>query len=174
VEAVEIRPASFPEDTASLLAIDASFLASEMLAVDIADGGFRMNRVPLPSPVQKTFPLTDLARDWDVALLATTMGQAVAIACAALATWNNRLIVSHFYVDARWRGQGVGTRLMNELIARGRTLSADHLWVETSNLNLRAIDAYRHWGFALCGLDSALYRGTPAHAEVAVFLCHPL
>jgi hypothetical protein len=63
---------------------------------------------------------------------------------------------------------------MKEVISRGRTLSADHLWVETSNFNLPAIDAYRRWGFALCGLDTALYRGTPAHAEVAVFLSHPL
>ena len=35
MEAVEIRPASFPEDTASLPAIDTSFLATEMFETKV-------------------------------------------------------------------------------------------------------------------------------------------
>ena len=63
---------------------------------------------------------------------------------------------------------------MNAMVARGRQLGADHLWIETSNLNVPAVAAYQQWGFELCGLDTAFYRATPARGEVAIFLSFSL
>jgi ribosomal protein S18 acetylase RimI-like enzyme len=171
---VEIRAASFPDDADAVAAIDATLVATEMFALEQIDVDFRLRRVPVDPPVRKDFPLGEIEQDGSVALLAISEGLVVAIACADFREWNNRLAITHFYVDARSRRKGIGARLMEEVATRGGHLHADHLWVETSNFNVPAIEAYRRLAFALCGLDTALYRGTAARGEVAVFLSRAL
>jgi ribosomal protein S18 acetylase RimI-like enzyme len=51
---------------------------------------------------------------------------------------------------------------------------AINLWLETSNLNVPGIRAYRRLGFELCGADATLYLGTPAASEQALFFARPL
>jgi hypothetical protein len=41
-------------------------------------------------------------------------------------------------------------------------------------VNVPAVRAYRRLGFALCGLDTTFYRGTPAAGEVALFFTRDL
>jgi ribosomal protein S18 acetylase RimI-like enzyme len=174
MEEVAIRVASFPEDAEAVSGIDATFEAAEMLALDHVGFDFRLRRVPVNPPVRKDFPLGEIDRERGTTLLAIAGGSVVAVACADLHEWNNRLAITHFYVDARSRRKGIGAELMNGVVLRGQQLYADHLWVETSNLNVPAIEAYRRWGFTLCGMDTALYGDTAARGEVAVFLSRPL
>ena len=56
----------------------------------------------------------------------------------------------------------------------GLRRGALHLWVETSNLNVPGIRAYRRMRFELCGADTTLYLGTPAANEQALFFALPL
>jgi predicted GNAT family acetyltransferase len=40
------------------------------------------------------------------------------IATAYIA-WNRRLVIEHFYVEAKFRGRGIGRRLMHEALEHG-------------------------------------------------------
>ncbi|MGC8488463.1 MAG: hypothetical protein ACP5QO_09645 [Clostridia bacterium] len=48
------------------------------------------------------------------------------------------------------------------------------MWLEVSNLNVPAINAYEALGFTVVGLDTSLYRGTRARGEVALFMARDL
>ncbi|QTR01699.1 GNAT family N-acetyltransferase, partial [Saccharothrix algeriensis] len=56
----------------------------------------------------------------------------------------------------------------------GRSRGARTAWLETSNVNVPAVRAYLRMGFTLCGLDTTLYRGTPAEGEIALYLARNL
>ncbi len=58
-----------------------------------------------------------------------------------------------------------------ERFARER--GAEHLWLEVSSVNAPAVHAYRRMGFTFCGLDTALYGGTPAAGEQALYMSRP-
>lgn len=170
MEEVAVRAASFPRDAQAITAIDASFLATEMFALDQTGLAFRLRRAPLDPAVRKDFPLGEIEQDRGFTLLAMLENRAVAVACAHFHEWNRRLALTHFYVDAGSRRKGIGAKLMEHVVDLGGRLGADHVWAETSNLNVPAIEAYQRLGFALSGLDTSLYRGTATRGEVAVFL----
>lgn len=44
---------------------------------------------------------------------------------------------------------------------------------ETDDGDAPAIHAYRRMGFAFCGLDTALYDGTPSSGEQALYMSMP-
>ena len=58
-------------------------------------------------------------------------------------------LLDEFYVDERWRGQGLGTKALEftEAMCRNRGMKA--LRLEVSHSNLRALDLYRRRGFAV-------------------------
>jgi ribosomal protein S18 acetylase RimI-like enzyme len=174
MDEIAIGEASFPNDLPAVAAIDTTFATSEMLTLERVEDDFRLSHVKLDRPVSKTFPLDDIERRWEVALIGKIEGRAAGFASGTFQRWNRRLVVSHFYVDRAFRRRGVGTALMNAMIDHGTRLNADHLWIEASNLNTPAIAAYRHWGFTLCGLDTTLYGGTPVRGEIAIFLSRPV
>jgi len=174
VDQVAIVEASSPNDLAAIATIDTGFTATEMLAVETREGGFALTIKAVDRTVWKAFPLDDVEQQWQVALVARVGSSTVGFASGNHHRWNRRLVISHFYVDRKHRRKGVETALMNAMVARGRQLGADHLWIETSNLNVPAVAAYQQWGFELCGLDTAFYRATPARGEVAIFLSFSL
>ena len=168
-----IRPASFPADFPTIRALDTSFTTGVILSAVVDEDGFRLAPVKLSQPLTKTLPVLDLGdsdQSWEFAIVATAGELIVGFAAAELQNWNKRLVLSHLYVDSGSRRLGIGRALIDVVLQYAATVGANHLWAETSNLNVPAIAAYRRWGFELCGLDTTLYQGTPAAGETALFL----
>ena len=79
------------------------------------------------------------------------------IALAEVQTWSNRLWVWEFYIDPAYRGQGIGTQLMGELILRNRQRGLRAILLETQTTNVPAIRFYRKMGFTLDGIHLSQY-----------------
>jgi ribosomal protein S18 acetylase RimI-like enzyme len=172
-----LRDARLPADVEAILAIDRGFTTDAVLSVAFEAHAVRLSPVRLVAPITKVFPLDDLTDDrrpWDKAVVAMEGERAAGFAAAGFEDWNRRLVVWHFYVDARARGRGLGRGLMEALAEHGRALGATHLWLESSSVNPAGAAVYRRLGFDLCGLDAWLYSGTPAEGETALFFARAL
>jgi GNAT superfamily N-acetyltransferase len=174
---IEVREARLPQDAPAIAAIDTSF-ATDVIYDAVATGlGFELRERRLAAPLTKRFPLDDLgdeSRPWSQAFVAEQDGRIVGFAAAAYEAWNRRLTLWHLYVDPPARGHGVGRRLVDRIAELAQALGARHMWLETSNLNAPGVAAYQALGFTLTGLDLALYDGTPAEGEVALFFSKPV
>ncbi len=82
--------------------------------------------------------------------------------------WNRRLVVADIEVAGPWQGRGIGPRADEPRRRAGAGVRAGHVWLEVTNINAPAIRAYRRMGFAFCGLDTTLYRGTASEGDGAV------
>jgi ribosomal protein S18 acetylase RimI-like enzyme len=122
----------------------------------------------------KRFPVDLRSDPWDRAFVAVEENVVRGFIATSFASWNRRLIIWHFYVDASHRGRGIGRELMNHVIEIGREIQALVVWLETSNRNDPGVQAYRRLGFAFAGFDTTLYTGTPAEGEFALFLSRRL
>jgi len=109
-------------------------------------------------------------RSWDRGWLAEVGQKATGFIATAYEPWNRRTVIWHFYVSPEYRRRGLGRRLLDVALSDGVSRGAVSAWLETSNLNVPGIDAYRRFGFELCGVDVSLYEGTEAEGEVALFL----
>ncbi|MEU6309528.1 GNAT family N-acetyltransferase [Streptomyces sp. NPDC047014] len=176
-----------PEDAGAIEALDSSFTTATVFEAT-ADGtglGFRIREVPVDPPVHKAFPPEEhdeqgLARATgpDAAADARTFvaldaGELCGFAAVGYSAWNRRLTVEDLEVAPGHRGRGIGRELMERAAAFARERGAEHLWLEVSSANAPAVHAYRGMGFAFCGLDTALYEGTPAAGEQALFMSRP-
>lgn len=65
-------------------------------------------------------------------------------------------------VDPAWRGSGVGTRLMLELVERARRAGAKSLTLEVRISNRAAQALYRRFGMAPVGVRKAYYKDEDA------------
>jgi ribosomal protein S18 acetylase RimI-like enzyme len=173
---VSIRPAYLERDRDLISAIDTSFETETIFDVQHQGRGYALVEAAVDPPVSKRFPLEDIGRlpEWESAWLALEGGHAVGVVATQHQSWNRRVVVGHFYIDAGWRRQGVGRRLLETALGAARGRGAEVAWLETSNLNVPAIRAYESLGFTVCGLDETLYHGTPAEGEVALFLARDL
>jgi ribosomal protein S18 acetylase RimI-like enzyme len=174
---ISIREARLPDDAAAIEAIDTSFVTDVVFDVEATGDGFGLRERGLAAPLTKRFPLDDLRRDdrpWSHACVAEEGATCVGFAAAGFEPWNRRLVLWHLYVQPSARGRGIGRRLVDRIAALGAELGARHIWLETTNLNAPGIAAYRALGFALTGLDTTLYDGTPAEGEVALFFSRPV
>lgn len=173
---IAIREARLPDDAAAIEAIDTSFTTDVVYDVVATGAGFALRERRLATPLTKRFPLDDVRGDdrpWSHGFLAEG-GVCLGFAACAFEPWNRRLVLWHLYVQPAARGRGVARALVEAVDALGRELDARHLWLETSNLNVPGVAAYRALGFSLTGIDTTLYDGTPAEGEVALFFSKPL
>lgn len=172
---IEVRLARLPEDAAAIARIDRSFRTDMVLGPLPTARGVEF--VPLEERITKTFPLDDLAdeqRPWDRAWVVVKNGTIRAFAAVGYQAWNRRLVLWHLYVDTPQRGQGLARRLIEAVVDHGRQVGAAHVWLETSNLNMPGIEAYRALGFEMTGFDLTLYDGTVAEGEFALFYSQPV
>ncbi|MBB5960332.1 ribosomal protein S18 acetylase RimI-like enzyme [Saccharothrix tamanrassetensis] len=162
------RPISPADD----LTLDDSFTTDTVFEVRSAPLGFQLEPTPVDPPLRKVFPPDDddPPADGFVAVDDELRG----FISVEIADWHRRLVVRQLTVAPSHRGRGVGRRLMELALDHGRDNGARTVWLETSNVNVPAIRAYQRMGFALAGLDTTLYRGTPAEGEVALYLAKPL
>jgi ribosomal protein S18 acetylase RimI-like enzyme len=169
---VTIRAADRHTDAQLIEHVDAAFETRQIFEV-VADGhGFQLVTRSLDAPVRKAFPLNGVAADrrWSHAWLALDASTPVGFIATAHEVWNKRAVIWHLYVSGTHRKRGIGRRLLEISLAEARQAGMRWAWLETSNLNVPGVAAYRRLGFELCGLDVGLYDGTPAEGEVALFL----
>jgi ribosomal protein S18 acetylase RimI-like enzyme len=175
-----------PEDAAAVEALDSSFTTDTVFEVTVSESGagFALREVPVDPPLHKVFPPEEHDEQALGGAPADTAAHTrtyVALAdgevCGFVATgydsWNRRLTIEDIEVAPGHRGRGIGRALMEHAAAFGRERGADHLWLEVSSVNAPAVHAYRRMGFALCGLDTTLYAGTPSAGEQALFMSRP-
>lgn len=55
------------------------------------------------------------------------------------------------YLDAAWRGRGLGRRLLDDLLDRARTAGYRRVSLETAGVLVEAIGLYRRYGFKPTG-----------------------
>jgi streptothricin acetyltransferase len=94
-----------------------------------------------------------------------------ALATWTVTDWNASLWLVDIRVRARCRGQGLGSALIDELVARCREASLRGIFVETQIQNYPAISFYRRHGFTVTGFNDHLYTNQDlVEQDVALFL----
>ncbi|MEU5212667.1 GNAT family N-acetyltransferase [Streptomyces sp. NPDC020742] len=174
-----------PEDTQAIEALDGSFTTRTIFHVAVTEDGFALQEIPVDPPLHKVFPAEesddghgddpaagpDPNRRTFVAI--GTDGCPAGYAAVSYAPWNRRLVIDDIEVAPAHRSQGIGRALVSHAVEFARERGADHLWLEVTNINAPAIHAYRRMGFTFCGLDTALYNGTPSSGEQALYMSMP-
>lgn len=85
--------------------------------------------------------------------------------------WNRTLIVWEFHVDAAYRGQGIGRRMMEAQAEVARKQNMRVIELETANTNVPAILFYRKVGFSIEKIDLSYYSNNDvSNGDVAVFM----
>lgn len=153
------------------LDLDDTFTTDVVFSVTAEPLGLALIPVPVP-PLTKVFPPDDepLPREGFVAEDDALRG----FVSVELARWHARLVLRQITVHPGYRGRGIGRALVELALGWGRERGARTAWLETSSVNVPAVRAYQRMGFALCGLDTTLYRGTPSEGEVALYLAKEL
>ncbi|MGI8857314.1 MAG: GNAT family N-acetyltransferase [Thermomicrobiales bacterium] len=173
-----IRSVRLPEDRASLLALDRSFVTDRVYRVAYTADAFTLEEVPAQPPLRKEFPLADdlgADRAWEQGFVAERAASVIGFAAFTHRRWNRRTELWHLYVASHQRGQGVGRTLIEAVVAAARDADMRCVWLETSNLAYPAIQFYRRVGFNLCGLDVSLYDpASEAAGETALYFMRPL
>lgn len=174
---IELRDAELPADAAAIMELDTSFSTDVVFAVARSETGLLLRETTLSQPLTKRFPLDDLDdphRPWTFARLAIADGRVCGFVAVGYQQWNRRLTLWHLYVHPNHRRLGIARMLVESAARFGVQEGALLLWLETSNLNVPGIRAYRRLGFELCGADTTLYRGTAAEGEHALFFARDL
>lgn len=191
---IHIRPLQ-RADLPALLHIDATFTADTTLdVVKTGDGlevGWRLVERRLEKPFDRGAEynlgpqdLADiegrLARDDTLLLVAEdrqpgARGRVVALLDLEAHHWNRTAWLWTLYVDAAYRGRGIGRRLMEQAVAwsAGRGLRA--IMIETQTNNTQACRFYAHMGCFLTGINDTYYSNRDLkRGEVALFWAYPV
>ncbi len=84
--------------------------------------------------------------------------------------WNNYCHVEDVVVAPEFRRQGIGTRLMDQVVRWAREHGLPGVRLETQDTNAPACHWYAKYGFEIGGYDRRLYTGIdPAINEIAVY-----
>ncbi|MFV2118036.1 GNAT family N-acetyltransferase [Streptomyces sp. Act-28] len=172
---------ALPEDTEVIKALDGSFTTDTVFQVTVTDDGFTLRETAVHPPLTKVFPENDDEDDEDgeddgkhrTFVAHGTAGDLAGFVAVSYSGWNRRLTIEDIEIAPEHRGRGVGRALMGLAVEFARERGAGHLWLEVTNINAPAIHAYRRMGFAFCGLDTALYDGTPSEGEQALYMSMP-
>ncbi|MFE7544078.1 GNAT family N-acetyltransferase [Streptomyces platensis] len=179
--------AARPEDIPAMEALDGSFTTRTIFHVAVTEDGFALQEIPVDPPLHKAFPAEDADGDDDgddgpaaeedpnsrTFVAVGSDGCLAAFAAVSYAPWNRRLVIEDIEVAPAHRSQGLGRALVGHALDFARERGAGHIWLEVTNINAPAIHAYRRMGFTFCGLDTALYDGTPSSGERALYMSMP-
>lgn len=139
----------------------------------------RLNWVELDEPYVKRFAPLDKRTlayysglfEQGFSLGARVDGQWVGVAVAEALAWNRSLWVYELHVEPAYQVQGIGRRMVEELMARGRAAGLRIIVCETQNTNVPAIQFYGKLGFTAEGIDLSYYSNEDwPDGEVAIFM----
>ena len=172
---ITIRELHRANDRAGIEAIDTSFETRTVFDVVTTPRRIELVERELARPLVKRYSIGEVFApwaEWDAGWVADD-GTIRGFAVAAYEAWHQRLVLWFLYVAPAWRRRGVGRALLERVEAHGRSLSASHVWLETSNVNVPGVLAYTRLGYALCGADTLFY-GSYMPGEAAIYLAKRL
>ena len=175
---VVLRALCWPEDRASLLALDTSLTTDRGYRLERGDHSFALEEVSITPSVQKSYPLENeidelTAFDW--VQVASDGGVVVGLVAMKLENWNGRATLHHLYLAPSARRQGVGRAMIEAALKEADRCHMRSLWAETQTTNYAAVRFYERTGFTLCGLDTSLYDSRKVvDGEIALFFSRPV
>ena len=167
-----IRKLHRRNDRASVEAIDTSFETDVVFDVVTRERGIAIEERPLPQPITKRYSIAEVFASWaswQHGWVAEVDGVICGFATVEYEPWHQRLVLWFLYIEPAFRRRGVGRALVAEVEQHGREVGANHVWLETSNVNVPGVRAYERLGYALCGADSRYY-GSYMPGESALYL----
>ncbi len=172
MEQLVIREFNQEVDLISLQAIDTSDSSEYVYEVRVEDYALILQYTTCEPALTQTFPIDLNESGIEYGLVAVIENRVVGFIGASFEEWNRQLKIRHFYVDRKYRGQGIGRMLIRSLLSYGQRIGSIMIWTETSNLNYQGIEVYKKLGFSICGFDLSMYRGTTSthRNEFAIFL----
>jgi ribosomal protein S18 acetylase RimI-like enzyme len=87
--------------------------------------------------------------------------------------WNGRQVLNELHVAPAYRRRGLARELLSMVRVTARDNGAREIWLETQNVNVAAVRAYRRLGFTLTGIDMTRYL-PPYDDEIALFMSAPV
>jgi GNAT superfamily N-acetyltransferase len=170
---IALRPLRWPDDRASLLALDTSFETDRIFHLQLTDHGAKLDEAAVEPPFHKSYSLVDavnLIASHDWVTIAEYDHAVAGVAAMTIEAWNRRAVLHHLYVTREARRIGVGQALVTAAIEAARDRNARCVWVETQTVNYGAVQFYRSMGFEWCGCDTSLYDPSDVGVdEVALF-----
>ncbi len=170
---IEVLRTLSAEHVRALQSLDTSFVTDRSYRVSATARGFELVEEPLATPLRKRYELRQGEPPWDLVVLAGDGGGLSGMAATTYEAWNRRQVLNELHVAPDQRRRGLARRLLTEVHHAARENGARELWVETQNVNVPAVRAYRRLGFRLTGIDLSRYP-PPQDGEVALFLSCPV
>lgn len=59
------------------------------------------------------------------------------------------LFISKYYVSKKYRGNGLGSKAMDEILEKGRALGMKKAYLHVNKNNVSSINVYKHKGFVI-------------------------
>ncbi len=173
--AITIRELDRNQDRKAVEGIDTAFETSTVFDLVTSDRRIDLVERTLETRLVKRYSIGEVFAHWarwDTGWVADDEGVR-GFATVEYEQWNARLNLWFLYIDPAWRRRGVGRALIDRVCAHGREVGANHVWLETSSVNVPAVRAYERLGFSLCGADRTHY-GPYMPGETAIFLAKSL
>ncbi len=170
---IEVLRTLSAEHGRALARLDTSFVTDRIYRVSTTARGFELVEERLASPLRKRYELRHGEPPWDLVVLARDAEAITGMAATTYEAWNRRQVLNELHVAPDQRRRGLARRLLAEVHCAARANGARELWVETQNVNVPAVRAYRRLGFRLTGIDLSRYP-PPQDGEVALFLSCPV
>ena len=154
--------------------VDGTFTIDSRLVPNMQDGQIGYSIEPV-QPHTKRYPAEKF--DWatfidnpgKVIYLAYVDGQ-LAGQIILWKNWNGYGYIEDIAVDASFRRQGIGRRLIEQAVAWAKSHALPGLMLETQDNNVAACRLYIACGFHLGGFDRELYRAIdPNTTEIALY-----
>ncbi len=97
---------------------------------------------------------SDRARAW---IAETAVGNCAVGYAMAVSDEGEKLFASfelkRLYIFYRFHGNGLGRRLMEEVLLFGKQMRSERVWLQVHEANLHAIEFYKRFGFVQTGTD---------------------
>ncbi len=144
--------------------LEFSYTTEGYYSFDVSGWDFKLKFNPYGKTINKKF--TDkLFEDWAnnaLAFGAFSEGEPVGFTECFMEKWNNRLRITNLLVFEKFRGNGIGTALIEKDIEIGIQSGARMAVLETQTCNPRAVEFYLKTGFKPIGFDLFSYSNSDA------------
>ncbi len=177
------------DDVPALRRLDYEIVSHTALALDKEVAGLAVTWRLTPQRLAQPFRSSSFAptpAEWDTleqhlaagrreGFVARVDGAPVGFIELEAQTWRQVCFVWNLLLHRPYRGQAIGTALMQAAIAWARRRRLRALGLETQTNNWTALNFYQKLGFELCGIDDHFYTNSDrAVGEVPLFWYYEL